>query len=450
MKKLLSFLLAFAMLVALAQPVFAEEESAQQQLYAEAYDMTYYVGGYGTNSSRYQCQIRYEDSGWAEWYDIAFGDDHLPEWPTEAGTYNLSFEKTVVVEGTEYIFTVPINIHVLELPATSGQCGETMNWSFDVETDTLTISGTGDMYTVAESVDDFWNEVYGYEPGWWRLPVKHIIVEEGVENLSNFAFFQGWNRYYEIHETIQLPATLKAIPELGFIAAQAITELKIPEGITSLTGWPFGSPGNSFTTLTDLYLPSTLAQMDIITIILSGIDSENAEQTLQTIHYAGTQEQWDAIERVRSETMASIMPIDDETYALYEERFNSLTVVFEPREEVKEDITIENGTATVPDSFVEIKDGEDVIIDVADTEDEVSSIVIGAETVGKITNSASNVAIKLPSATIRFDTAAMGAIGQQAGTGTVTIVAKKTDNTTLTDEQKAALADNYQYAHLLC
>lgn len=453
MKKLLSILLAVVMIMALAVPAMAtgETESTEPELYAHAYDMTYYVGGYGTIPNRYQCQVRFPENGYSEWFDISYGDPIVAEWPTKAGTYTVTFDKTTTIEGAgdmEYTFNVSMNITVLELPATSGKCGDNMNWNFDTTTDTLTISGTGNMYTVAETTEAFWNEEYSYEPGWWKLPVKHIVVEEGVQNLSNFAFFQNWNTYYKIHETIQLPTTLKAIPELGFMCATAMTSLVIPEGITSITGWPFGSPGNSFTALTDLYLPSTLTEMDIVTIITAGIDSKTAAQTLQTIHFAGTVEQWNAINRVRSETMQSIMPVDDETYALYEERFNSFTIVFEPKKDVKEEITVEDGTATVPDSSVEITEGEDVVIDVTDTEEKVSSVVIGSETVDKIADAETSVEIKLSDATVSFDKTAIGSIGEQAGETAVTIVAKEVEDTALTTEQKAALEEKEVFAIL--
>lgn len=449
MKKLLSILLAVVMIMALAVPAMAagETESTEPQLYADAYDMTYYVGGYGAMTNRYQCQVRYTDSGYSEWFDISYGDPIVENWPTEAGTYTVTFDKTTAIEDagdTEYTFNVSMNITVLELPATSGKCGDNMTWSFDTTTDTLTISGTGDMYTTAETIDDYWNGERNYEPGWWKLPVRHVIVEEGVESLSNFAFATD-NSYYTIHETIQLPTTLKAIPEYGFLFSTAMTTLVIPEGVTSLTGWPFGSPGNSFTALTDLYLPSTLTEMDYLTLLISGLDNRHATQTLKAIHFAGTEEQWKAITRVDSESIKDIYGDDYDSFydgwCVPAKEIVEKLIVFEPKEDVKEEVTVENGTATVPDSFVEITEGEDVVIDVTDTEEKVSSVVIGSETVDKISDAETAVEIKLPDATVSFDKTAIGSIGIQAGETAVTIVAKEVEDTTLTTEQKAALEE---------
>ena len=449
MKKLMSILLAVVMIMALAVPAMAtgETESTEPQLYADAYDMTYYVGGYGAVPNRYQCQIRSEDGGWSEWFDISYGDPIVENWPTEAGTYTVTFDKTTTIEGAgdvEYSFSVSMNITVQELPATSGKCGDNMIWSFDTTSDTLTVSGTGDMYAVAASRDDFYNEQYIYEPGWWYLPVKHIIVEEGIENLSNFAFAQV-NGYYKIHETIKLPTTLKAIPEYGFLFSTAMTSLVIPEGITSLTGWPFGSPGNSFTALTDLYLPSTLTEMDYLTLLISGLDNRHATQTLKAIHFAGTEEEWKAIARVDTESLKEMYGDD---YASFYENWCvpakdivEKLIVFEPKEEGKDEITVENGIATVPDSSVEITEGEDVVIDVTDTEEKVSSVVIGSETVDKIADAETSVEIKLPDATVSFDKTAIGSIGTQAGETAVTIIAQEVEDTILTTEQKAALEE---------
>ncbi len=451
MRKLVSILLAVAMIMTLAVPAMAAEETetTEPTLSSRVYDMTYYVGGYGAMPNRYRCDVDFREQGYGygEWFDISYGDPIVENWPTEAGTYTVTFEKTTQIEGagdTEYTFNLSMNITVLELPATSGQCGDNMTWKFDTTTDTLIISGTGDMYTVAESEEDFQNGNFNYEPGWWYLPVRHVVVEEGVENLSNFAFASD-NGYYALHETIQLPTSLKAIPELSFMMATAMKSLTIPEGITSLTGWPFGYPGNSFTALTDLYLPSTLTEMDYLSLLVSGLDNKTAALTLKAIHFAGTEEQWNAISRIDSEIIKEIYKGDYDSF--YEgwcvpaKEIVEKLVVFEPKEEVKEEITVENGNATIPESSVEITEGEDVVIDVTDTKEEVTGVVINPEIVEKITNAEAPVQVKLPEVTVSFDKTAISSIGEQAGQAAVTIVAKEIEKTALNDKQKGALEE---------
>ena len=291
-----------------------------------------------------------------------------------------------------------------------------------------TISGTGTMYEIAKDLDAFWEYDYSYEPEFWYCGAEHIVVEEGVTSLPNFAF--GWLE----QKTLKLPSTLKEIPQMWLTVSTNMDSLVIPEGITSLTGWPFGSPGNSFCAMKEIHLPSTLVEMDIVTILTAGINSRNGSQILETIYFAGTEAQWNAIKRVRSGIMNNV---DDEAYAMFAERFSNMTVVCTG----KEDIPVENGTVTIPDSSVQIEEGKDVVIDVTDTTDKAESVIIGAETVDKIADAETSVEIKLPDATVSFDKTAIGSVNQQAGNAAVTIVAKEVKEETLSDKQTAALKD---------
>ncbi len=324
-----------------------------------------------------------------------------------------------------------------EEAATSGQCGDNMFWSLDETTGTLTISGNGDMYTVVDGLE--WEDEILWRPDWWNNDsVKHIVIEEGVERLTNFAF-----RYNFYVESIQLPSTLKELPDLGvFASREAIAQLIIPEGITTITGWPFGSPGNSMMHIEELYLPSTLTKMDLVSLMLGCIQVSDTGSYFDglTVHYAGTQEQWEAIELVMSDFFVEQGRESlHNNFAEYIPSFEA-AVVFEPKQ-ADEEITVEDGTAAIPDSKVEITEGEDVVIDVTGTEEEVTGAVIGAETVDKIANAETSVEIKLPDATVSFDAAAMGTIAGAAADSAITIVAKETKQENLTTEQKTALAE---------
>ncbi len=331
-------------------------------------------------------------------------------------------------------FAVPA---MAEEAVTSGQCGNNMFWSLDEATGTLTISGTGDMYTVVDGLE--WVDEILWRPEWWHNDnVKHIVIEDGVEHLSNFAF-----RYNFYVESIQLPSTLKELPDLGvFASREIITQLTIPEGITTITGWPFGSPGNTWMKVKELYLPSTLTKMDVMSLALACVQGEGDNISFDglTVHYAGTQEQWEAIERVQSDFFVEQgLESFYENFADWRTSFEA-AVVFEPKE-ADEEITVEDGTASIPDSKVEITEGEDVVIDVTGTEEEVTGAVIGAETVDKIADAETSVEIKLPDATVSFDATAIGTIAGAAADSAITIVAKEVEETTLTAEQQAALAD---------
>ncbi len=69
--------------------------------------------------------------------------------------------------------------------ATSGTCGSNLTWKYETATYTLTISGTGAMKHYNNTNDKTSEH---YVP--WRLyPVKTVIIENGVENIGEYAFF---------------------------------------------------------------------------------------------------------------------------------------------------------------------------------------------------------------------------------------------------------------------
>lgn len=73
--------------------------------------------------------------------------------------------------------------------ATSGSCGDNVTWSYDANSCTLTISGSGDMedYDATYDRDD---ETY-YNPTYpWPSSVAKLVVKDGVTRLGSFAFYK--------------------------------------------------------------------------------------------------------------------------------------------------------------------------------------------------------------------------------------------------------------------
>lgn len=326
--------------------------------------------------------------------------------------------------------------------ATSGQLGENITWVYDQTTETLTLSGSGATYVPSQGADNSWQDT------WQNMLTsafpKHVVIEEGIESLFTAVFHYGHGI-----ETISLPTTLKEIPDafigwngpseespaMNGYSFKGMSSITIPEGITSLTSSAFYYCWG----ISDYYLPSTLTEIDLDTLcyVANSRVEMGVEALNTTIHFAGTEEQWAQVKHVTGSRIGSTGLTDAEL----EELFATFTVVFEPKEEVKEEITIEGGAAKVPDTSVEITEGEDVVIDVTDTAEKVDSVVIGSETVDKIADADTSVAIKLPDVTVSFDKDAIGSIGEQAGDMAVTIVAKEVEDTVLTTEQKAALEE---------
>lgn len=153
-----------------------------------------------------------------------------------------------------------------EKPEISGTCGKNATWSFDPDTETLTISGTGAM----EDYDcegnhnpppyGLWN---GYAEDMWDTPyedrtfIRSVVVSEGITHIGSDAFgsFTMLGVLSKL-QNVQLPSTLKSIGKCAFTNAESLTSIELPSGLVSIDAYAF-----SGTALTALHLPASLREI---------------------------------------------------------------------------------------------------------------------------------------------------------------------------------------------
>lgn len=126
-----------------------------------------------------------------------------------------------------------------EEAATSGECGPNLTWTYDQETQTLTISGTGDM----------WDR----QNNWSHLDVAHVILEEGVTSIASSAFAACTSL-----TDIIIPEGVTSIGAYAFSNCESLREIDIPEGVTTIEEWTF----QNCTSLTKVSLPKGLTTID--------------------------------------------------------------------------------------------------------------------------------------------------------------------------------------------
>ena len=157
--------------------------------------------------------------------------------------------------------------------ATSGDCSaddgsSSVTWSYDADTTTLTISGTGAMADYGTSTRAPWYSQRG--------TVTKIIVSEGVTRIGAFAF----NSYAKL-TSVSLPTTLESIGDSAFISCTSLTDtnflpstditmgdsvfatctgiavIAIPDGWTKIDAGAFAS----ITQATVIAIPSTVKEI---------------------------------------------------------------------------------------------------------------------------------------------------------------------------------------------
>ncbi len=106
--------------------------------------------------------------------------------------------------------------------AQSGTCGTNLTWTFDTESGTLTISGTGTMTNHSYSWDSY------------RTSIKTVIIEEGVTSIENCAF-QDCSSL----TSVTIPNSVTSIGYCAFAGCSRLTSMTIPENVTSIGSYAF-------------------------------------------------------------------------------------------------------------------------------------------------------------------------------------------------------------------
>ena len=130
---------------------------------------------------------------------------------------------------------------------TTGFCGETVNYSYDKGSQTLSISGNG--------------AIYDYDNGSNKAPwhsyadeIQKIEIESGITSVGNFAFYKC-----SAITSLSIPATVGTIGSSAFEDCTNLKSLTINEGLQIIGGSAF----EDCSSLTTLTIPSTVKSISI-------------------------------------------------------------------------------------------------------------------------------------------------------------------------------------------
>ncbi len=122
--------------------------------------------------------------------------------------------------------------------AASGTCGKSLTWLFDGN-GTLTISGTGNMYSFEDDDPEWYN---------FKSDIKEIVVNSGVTSIGDFAFNNCKNL-----TKLSLPKGIKSIGDAAFMYCEKLTDLTLPTTVEYIRDSAF-----SDCNITEITLPDSL------------------------------------------------------------------------------------------------------------------------------------------------------------------------------------------------
>ncbi|MBR6392755.1 MAG: leucine-rich repeat domain-containing protein, partial [Eubacterium sp.] len=148
--------------------------------------------------------------------------------------------KTLTVFIVAIVFCVNSAAVVSAEGETSGDCGDGVTWSFDADTSTLTIEGSG-------AIDDYTRDS---EP-WYSLKsnIKTVVINSGVTRIGNNAFYNcaltsvsvpdtvtsiGQDAFFDSSlQSIDIPSSVKTL-EYGAFRDSELQSVTFNEGLESI------------------------------------------------------------------------------------------------------------------------------------------------------------------------------------------------------------------------
>lgn len=120
------------------------------------------------------------------------------------------------IKGIDFSFLAP-KAKAADEPL-SGMCGENVNWSLDIETGVLTISGSGAMA-----------DVHLIPWSLYQSNIKSISIQDNITNISDYIFADCRNL-----TSVTIGNSVTSIGEKAFYNCNNLTSVTIPDSVTSL------------------------------------------------------------------------------------------------------------------------------------------------------------------------------------------------------------------------
>ena len=132
-------------------------------------------------------------------------------------------KKRIVALCVAVIFTIG------SLFALCAYAADTVRYSYDEKTFTLTVSGTGDM-------TDYTQNNYSSRPWFvYADATKRVVVENGIKHIGAYSFA----KFSELEEVV-LPDSVTSIGEMGFGANDKLCEITVGSNVSQIGDFAFG------------------------------------------------------------------------------------------------------------------------------------------------------------------------------------------------------------------
>ncbi|MBO4451398.1 MAG: leucine-rich repeat domain-containing protein [Bacteroidaceae bacterium] len=120
----------------------------------------------------------------------------------------------------------------------SGTCGENLTWTYVESTQTLTISGTGEM----TNYGPWYSKIY-------RSQIAIVVIKKSVTSIGSYAF-----REFTGLTSITIPNSVTTIGRSAFSGCTGLTSITIPNSVTAIGWYSF----QNCTGLNEIIIPNSV------------------------------------------------------------------------------------------------------------------------------------------------------------------------------------------------
>lgn len=158
----------------------------------------------------------------------------------------------------------------------TGYVGDDITWTYDPDTKTLTLEGTGETYTYPSSIPPWYNKK-GDESD-FQVNLTNVVIGEGITKLGDRLFINAKKL-----TDVTFPSTLTEIAQKTFMNCTSLVALDMSAAPLEILG---GNMFNGCSKLESVTFPNTLAALG---------SSSFAKTNLAEITYKGTIDQYKAL-----------------------------------------------------------------------------------------------------------------------------------------------------------
>lgn len=152
---------------------------------------------------------------------------------------------------------------------TSGSCGDNLQWSFNEQTATLTITGTGPMWDYNMESDSVPSPWY-----YFQSQVQNVVFHDGITSIGRGAFYGADSKYEASISSIHIPSSVTKIEWSAFRNCRRLHTVVLEEGLLTIGDAAF----HSCTALNSVQIPSTVSDVDVFAfpdcknIVIDGLE----------------------------------------------------------------------------------------------------------------------------------------------------------------------------------